>query len=308
MSMGPVAVRSQYGNLFGPQALPVLEEIFFSEMQMEAPVREQLLRVVTSDRDIYQATEIHDVDLFRQMQEGEEYTYKRSLQGSPKTFTHLKWGLGVSISEEMIEDGKFDLAADMVRKLAKSARVTQEINGLNLYNNAFGSTLTADGVSLCNLAHPLPSGLTYRNRLTVDADLSPTMLDQMITDFKTQFIGDTGIVYDGLKESILLVHPSKIRYAMEILNSDLRADTTDNNLNSLKSAGLKVVTSPYLTDEDATFMLSSPSVHGGRIVSRKALGTANKAEFDTDTIKYKASYRESLGFTVGYGVFGSQGA
>jgi len=306
--MGPVAVRSQYGNLFGPQALPVLEEIFFSEMQMEAPIREQILRTVSSDRDIYQATEIHDVDLFRQMQEGEEYTFKRSLQGSAKTFTHLKWGLGVSISEEMIEDGKFDLAADMVRKLAKSARTTQEINGISQYNNGFTSNLTADGVSVFNTAHPLPSGLTYRNVLTTPADLSPTMLDQMLADFHTQFIGDTGIVYDGIKPQILLVHPTRLRYALEICNSDLRADTADNNMNSLKMSNLKVLTSPYLTDEDATFMLASPSEHGGRLVVRKALGTANKAVFDTDTIKYKASYRESLGFTVGYGVFGTPGA
>lgn len=306
--MGPVAIRSQYGHLFGPQALPVLEEIFFSEMQMEAPIRERLLQTKGSDRDIYQATEIHDIDLFRQMQEGEEYTYKRSLEGSAKTFTHLKWGLGVSISEEMIEDGKFDLASDMVRKLAKSARVTQEINGLQLYNNGFSSTLTADGVSVFNSAHPLPSGTSYRNVLTTPADLSPTMLDQMLADFHTQFVGDTGIVYDGIRPEILLVHPTKLRYALELTKSDLRADTADNNMNSLKMANLTVLTSPYLTDEDATFMLAAPSQHGGRIINRKALGTANKASFDTDTIKYKASYRESLGFTVGYGVFGTPGA
>jgi len=306
--MGPVAIRSQYGHLFGPQALPVLEEIFFSEMQQEANIREQLLRTVSSDRDIYQATAIHDVDLFREMQEGEEYTYKRSKQGSSKTFTHSKWGLGVSISEEMIEDGKFDLAADMVRKLAKSARTTQEINAINLFNNAFSTTLTSDGLSLCNSAHTLPSGLTYRNQLSTAADLSPTMLDQMLSDFRTQFLGDSGIVYDAIMPRLLLVHPTKMLYAMEVCKSDLRADTADNNMNSLKLSNLKVVTSPYLTDEDATFLLADPSQHGGRLVIRKALGTANKAEFDTDTIKYKASFRESLGFTEAYGVFGTPGA
>src|ERR1019366_5485029 len=167
--------------------------------------------------------------------------------------------------------------------------------------------LTADGVSIFNVAHPLPSGGSCRNRLLTDADLSPTMLDEVLSDFETQFVGDSGIIYMP-KPKYLLVHPDKKRYASEIVGSDLRADTANNNLNSIKGDGLVVVSSPHLTDPSATYLLADSSDTGARIIARQGLMTSNKEEFDTDTFKYKASYREDIGFTVGYGSFGTAGA
>lgn len=306
--MAAVMLRPQYGDFFGPQALPVLEKVFFSELEQSPMIREKLLQVLSSDRDIAQVASIHDVPLFRQMQENEEYTYGRGKQGASKTYTHLKWGLGVSISEEAMEDGKFNMIADQVRKLAKSGKVTQEINGISLFNNAFTTTVGSDGLAILSNAHTLPSGGTFSNVLSTPADLSPTMVDELLTGFSTQFVGDTGIVYGGIQPKYLLVHESQKRYAAEILKSDLRADTADNNMNSLKQSNIEILSSPYLTDEDATILLADPSQHGGKIWVRKALGQANKAEFDTDTIKYKASFRESLGFDEAYGIFGTPGA
>jgi hypothetical protein len=305
----PNAIRSQYSHLYGSSMLPVLEEIFYSELDMHPSRRQDLFRILSTDRDIWQATEIHDLDLFQSMNEGQEYSYSRPLQGASKTLTIQKYGRGFSVSKEMIADGKFSLVGDMARKLAKSARESQEINAMSPFNNGFtgGSETTADGVTVFNSAHTLPSGGTFRNVLSTAADLSVTSLEQMLQDFETQFVGDSGIIYNP-KAKILLVHPSNKRKALELIGSDLKADSADNNMNSFKSEGLRVVSSPHLTDSDAWFMLSDPSEHGLRIVVREALSTSSKEVFDTDSVKYKASYREVIGATVAYGVFGSAGA
>lgn len=303
----PVAIRSRYSDLYGSSMLPVLEEIFYSELQMHPSRREALFRVLSTDRDIWQATEIHDLDRYRAMEEGEEYTYKRPLQGSSKTLTVQKYGLGFSISEEMIADGKFDLVADMTRKLAKSAFESQEINAMALFNNGFSTENTADGVTIFNSSHPLPSGGSYRNQLSVNSDLSPTALDTALTDFETQFVGDSGIIYAPQPKYLLV--PSELkRYASEIVKSSGKADTADNNRNPFQDDNLTVISSPHLTDADAWFLLADPSEHGLRIVQREALGTKSQDNFDTDSIKYKAKYREIIGATVGYGVFGTPGA
>lgn len=306
----PVAVRSQYTDLYSSSMLPVLEELFMSELERHPSRRELLFKVVPHDRDIWQYSEIHDMELFSEVAEGSEYSFKRSKQGSDKTFVIQKFGLGFSISEEMVDDGKFDLVADMIRKLAKSARESQEIQAMNIFNNGFGTETTADGQPVFDQAHPLPSGGIFRNELAVASDLSVTSLDTALSDYETQFLGDSGII-NNLKPRWLLVHPSQKRFAMELVGSELKPDTSDNNMNSFRADGLTVVSSPHLTDTDAWFLVGSPEDNGLRIIQRTGIETKAAGPdvgFTTDAILYKARYREKIGAVHGYGAFGSPGA
>jgi hypothetical protein len=306
----PAAVRSQYSHLFGSSMLPVLEELFDNELAMHPSRRELLYKIVQHDRDIWQSSEQHDLDLFSEVPEGSEYSFGRARQGGSKTLVMKKMGAGFSISREAVEDGKFDLISSMVKKLAKSARESQEIDAMNVINNGFSSETTSDGVAIFSTAHTLPSGLTFRNRLSSDADLSPSSLDTMLQDYETQVVGDSGIIYNpGVK--YLLVHPSNKRYALEIIGSDLKADTADNNMNPFKQDGLQVISSPHISDSDSWFLLAAPGENGLRLIERQALKTeAADASygFATDSIFYKASYREKIGAINPYGLFGTSGA
>lgn len=308
--MVPNALRANYSDLFGSSMLPALEELFRSELEQHPSVRDRLLKKVRTDRDIWQSSELHDMPMFNEVAEGQDYTFSRPKQGANQTLTIKKYGLGFSISEEAVDDGKFDLIADAVRMMAQSARESQEISAMGLFNNGFSSAVTNDGLSIFNNAHTLPSGLTFRNTpASTQVDLSPSTLDQALVDFETQFIGDSGII-KKIQPKILLVHPSNRRYAMEIVGSDLKADTPNNNMNSLKSDGLTVISSPHLTDSDAWFLLSDSSRHGLRIIERKGIETKASDEavgFINDSIYYKSRYREQIGATVPYGIWGTSG-
>lgn len=308
--MAPVFLRSNYSDLFGSSMLPVLEELFRSELAMHESKREKIFKKVATDRDIWQSSEIHDLPLFNQMEEAQDYSFYRQNQGVSKTLRPVKFGLGFSISEEAVADGKFDFIADAIKKMAKSARESQEISAMNILNNGFTSETSADGQYVFDTDHTLPSGLTFRNELSTSADLSATSLEQMLIDFETQFIGDSGIIYN-VKPKVLLVAPANRRYAMELIGSDLKADSADNNMNSLKQDGLIVMSSPHLTDSDAWYLLADPSETGLRIIERESIKTkaAGQSEgFINDSIFYKASYREKIGVTHPYGLFGSPGA
>lgn len=306
----PVFVRANYSDLFGSSMLPALEELFRGELEMHPSRREQLFKVVPTSMDIYQSSEIHDMPLFSEIPEGTDYSFQRPKQGANKTMSIVKYGLGFSISEEAVDDGKFDFISDAVRKMAKSAKESQEISAMNVLNNGFSSETVADGLSLFNTAHTLPSGLTFRNRPSAEVDLSQSALDSALNDFETQFIGDSGIIY-RMMPKVLLVHPSQKRYAKELIGSDLKPDVMDNNMNSLKDEGLVVVSSPHITDTDSWFLLSSPEETGLRIISRKSIETkAGGADvgFLNDSILYKARYREQVGAVHAYGVWGTTGA
>lgn len=306
----PVAIRSQYSHLYGSSMLPVLEELFRVEMEQHPSRREALFKMVSHDRDIWQSSEIQDMELFQEVSEGAEYSFKRPKQGASKTLSVVKYGLGFSISEEMVDDGKFDLIADMTRKLARSAKESQEIQAMSVFNNGFGSEQAWDGVSVFNSAHALPSGGSFRNVLSVSADLSQSSLDTALSDFETQFVGDSGIIYN-VRPKILLVHPSQKRYAKELVESEGKPDTADNNLNAFRSDDIMVISSPHLSDQDAWFLLASPAETGLRVISRTPIETKAAGDavgFTTDSILYKCRYREKVGVTHAYGVFGSPGA
>lgn len=323
MSISPRVLRDNFGDLFGTSMLPVLEEIFRSELAMHPSRRDLLFKIVSHDRDIWQSTEIHDMPLLQQVSEGEDYSFEAPAQGANKTLRPVKYGLGFSISEEAVDDGKFNFIADAISKLAKSARESQEIQAMNIFNNGFTSETTADGVALFSTAHTLPSGGSLRNRLSSDADLSNSSLEQMLIDFETQYVGDSGIIY-RMVPKYLVVHPTNKRLAMELIGSELRATTAVtgtgaagdgitnvNNMNSLKEDNLVVISSPHLTDTDAWFLQSAPQDTGLRVISRKPIETkAAGADvgFVNDSILYKCRYREKIGAIHPYGSFGTTGA
>ena len=305
----PVALRSLYTHLYGSAMLPVLEEIFRTRMGMHPSRREALFITKQTDRDIWQSTELHDMELFAELAEGAEYSYKRLKQGASKTFTVKKMALGYSISREAIDDGKVDLVGDMAAGLADSAMESKEVDGMNIFNNGFDSETTADAQYVFDSDHSLPSGLTFSNKLATAADLSDTSLKQAIQDFRTNFVGDSGIK-KLIEPLILLVHESNRMYAKELVGSELKPDSADNNLNPLKSEGLIVVSSPHLTDTDAWFLVGPKAAdkNGLRIINRQAIQTKSEEDFNTDSVRYKASYRERLGAIHPYGLFGTAGA
>lgn len=307
----PDALRSGYSDLVGSAMLPVLEETFRSEYNQHPSKREMLAKVVSTDTSIYQTTEMHDMPLFSSVSEGADYGRGQIKQGNHKTITVAKYGLMANFSEELVEDSKYGHIADTLKKMAKSARESQEVSFFNLLNNGFSSTTVADGLSLFNAAHTTPSGVvTFRNQLATAADLSVTALKTAIKDFRTQFQGDSGIIYD-IKPKFLVV-PEDIRFdAIEIVQSELLAGTADNNMNSLASEGLQVVASPHLTDTNGWFLLADKMDNGLRIVSRKGLETkaaGSDIGFVNDSIYFKARYREAVAAVHAYGAFGTPGA
>lgn len=307
----PVFRRDQFSDLYGANMLPVLEELFRATIEMAAPKRDQLFKTESTERDIWQYSETHDLEQFKEISEGTDYTYVRPKQGADKTFTIKKFGLGVSISEEAIADGKFDEVANMLRHLGRAAIETQEVSAMNVINGAFDSTTVASGDFLVDASISLPSGSTYRNRLATDADLSVTSLDAMLSDFETEFVSDGGIIL-APKPEILLVHPDNKRLARELIGSELKPETADNNMNSFRQDGLRVISSPHLTDADAWFLLANPSDNPLRIINRQGIQTRaaapNSIGFHNDSLLWKCSYREQVGAVNNYGIMGTSGA
>ncbi len=320
MSTAPFINRGQWGHLYGPEMLAALEEIFQFNYEQHLGIREMVFRDRPMSGSIMQTTESHDLPLFSQVPEGGKYTFAGNKQGAKKTYEPVKFGLGFSISEEAVSDGEFDKISELVAHLGRSGAESKEIAGMNIFNNGFTTETTADGVALFSTAHLLPSGGTWRNKLSTDSDLSATSLEQMLLDFEVEQVSDQGKKYKIMPEK-LLVHPSNKRLASELLNSTLKPETVEaaggsgitniNNMNSFKDEGLGWISSPHLTDDDGWFMLAPKDRTGLTIANRSGMETKAAGPdvgFVTDAILYKARYREDIGASHGYGVFGTSGS
>lgn len=311
--MSSMFLKQNFPDLFGVNMLPALEWLFRNELPMHQGIRGRLAQNKNTVRDIWQMSETHDIDMFEEVEEGENYSFKTTKPGANKTIVMKKYGLGIQISEEAIADGKFDELADLMRKLARSAQESREVAFVNLFNNGFSTELTPDGVSVFNANHPLPSGSSYSNVLPVASDLSESSLQTACTLFSTAFVGDTGIRHQLIPRK-LLVHPVNAPYARELVGSSLKPDTNDNNINSLRERSIEVVESVHLVDEDAWFVLAGAGEGVGpgcTIIEREGITTkagGPAVGFENDTVKYKSRYRENMGWLHAFGVIATPGA
>lgn len=302
--------RSNFGDFFSSTMLPLMEETFQFNLRTVPHVRDQIFKKVNNGRDIWQYSEVHDMPIVSSISEGADYLIEKPLQGYDKTFSVSKYGLGFSISEEAIEDGKFDFVSDAVAKLAKSAREKQEQSAMDIFNNGFTSETTPDSQYIFATGHTTPTGtITIANKPSTDADLSFSSLSLLLSNFKKAFRGDSGIYYN-IMPKILLVPVELELYARQLVGSSLKADSADNNINPFHLQ-LQVIASPHLSDSDAWFLVADKGENGARLVERKPIETkagGMDIGFLNDAMFYKCRYREVLGAVNPFGLYGTKGA
>ena len=287
-----VGVNKWWGMGYGEHALE-LTQIFDTENSTKA-YEEDVQLVGTGMMPI--------------VSQGANITYDTLRQGYVQRYTHVKYGMGVIFTEEMLDDKQYDLGFKQARYLGFSARQTQETLAANVLNRAFNSSYTfADGVELCSAVHPKISGGTFRNELATASDLSHAALEQALIDID-DLEDDRGLKINVT--GVRLILPTALRFeGARILKSTGESGTANNDLNAIKSeSNLSMAVNHYLTDNDAWFIKTN-CMDGMKRIVRKAVGApVSDNDFDSGNAKFKCSFRESYGCTDPRGIFGSPGA
>jgi len=242
--------------------------------------------------------------------EGAGVSFDDATEGYTARYTHETIAMAFAITEEAIEDNLYDrLAGRYTRALARSMANTKQVKAANVLNNAFNSSFTGgDGVELCSAVHPLTSGGTFANELSVAADLSETSMEQSLIDIAA-FVDERGlkVALQGAK----LIIPKELQFTAErILKTPGRVGTADNDINAMANMGMipqGYTVNHYLTDTDAFFIMTD-APNGLKQFVRTPIKTAMEGDFDTGNVRFKARERYSFGFSDPRGIFGSPGA
>jgi len=285
-----------------------LEDVLFDEMPIEAGIFQRLLKVRDmGNKPFVRTTTVGSFGQVPIKAEGAPVTYEDLVQGFDATYQADTYELAFRTSKEALDDEQEEVVSDAARALGSSMNYTYDVDHANIFNNGFTSTTgSPDGVALFSTAHPLAGGGTFQNRPTTDGDLSTAQLRVGLNDI-AQTKDDAGKIVHW-RPKILLVPYTTKWLAMELIGSELRADTADNALNAFKDDGLTVMATPYLTDVNAWFLLSEPTKHNVRTYWRERPNVLHDWDFETSSMKVKIRARWKRGWSDARGVYGSSGA
>lgn len=239
--------------------------------------------------------------------EGTPAVYDSTMPGISVKYTHLTYALGYEITEEAIEDNLHtpETFSKLPEALLGSAEETIEITAANVYNNGFTQN-GFDGVSLFNTAHPLIGGGTQSNTLSTAADLSVTSLMAGITTFG-KFLDERGL-HKKLKPELLAVAVDNQFVAEELLKSEYKPYTGDNEINTIKSKELKFTVNHYFTNAEYWFLLAAKAMLKIKFFWRVKPGALRRGtDFDSTNLKHLQRMRFSCGWSHYIGSFGVNG-
>ena len=300
-------------SAFSHLLMPELHDVFFNKYSQYPKEYEQVINVLSTSNAYEEDTEIIGLGKLVEKAEGTPITYDDPIQGALKRYTPKPWALGFRVTHELNADDRYGIIKRMPQSLARSAHQTEEVEAWSIFNYAFDTGadyLGRDGKSLCATDHPNAAATAgtgpYSNRLSTDADLSITSLQSAVELLEnTTDDRDLNIM---LKPKFLVIAPENKWMARELLNSELKPHTGDNEINALLDEELKYMVCHYFSDTDAWFMVCSKEDHYLNLYWREKLIFDNDDDFDTGDAKFKAYMRFIQGFSGWRGVIGTPGA
>lgn len=302
-----MALRTTLPQLYLNRAA-YLEDVLFDEMPIEAGVFQRILKVRDmGNKPLVRTTTVASFGTVPVKAEGAAVTYDDLADGYASTFQADTYELAFRASKEALDDEQEEVVSDAARALGSSMNYTYDLDHANIFNNGFTSTTgSPDGVALFSTAHPLIGGGTEQNQPTTDGDLSVAQIRVGLNDIANT-TDDAGKIQHW-RPKVLFVSYNQKWLAMELIGSELRADTADNALNAFKDDGLVVVATPYLTDTNAFFLLAEPSKHNVRTYWREKPNVLHDWDFETSSMKVKIRARWKRGWSDWRGVYGTSGA
>jgi hypothetical protein len=288
-------------------------EIFGNELKEHETKYDKMFRTLTSNKNFEVNVQLEGFSRSDAKTQGNDITFDSRRQGFTPKYQHTTFAKGFIVTEEALEDELYNQLSDGARALARAMRIGKELDGANVYNNGFDSGTTmvdGDGSALFATNHSKgPSGGTYSNKLTIDADLSEASLEDLLALVQT--VEDARGLPAALQATRLIVAAGTNSFnAQRILGSVLQNDTGNNATNAVRDMNAVRdgwLSSPYLTDPDAWF-LTTDAPNGLKHYTRRAVRFGQDNAFTSGNARFKADERYSFGWDDARGCFGSQGS
>lgn len=295
---------------------PRLSNIHFDALQSWQQEWTALVNQRTAQKATVTDYRMTGFGLPRYKAEGATPSFDQPIEGGTKQYTPVKRALAYAITEEAQRHELYGVYDRLEGEVTKSHLYQQEISVALLLNNGFSTTVPSgaeeysatgfDGLALFSTAHTrLDGGPNQANRPSTDADLGVTSLQAAETQFHL-WRNDRGRPV-AARPRLLVVHPNDKYVAAELLKSEYKPGTANNDINELANLGLSFTVNHYLTDDDAWFLFGDE--HDLNLIwDRKPYSKMWEPTDGSETIHRMQVQSYAVGFGSWVGVYGSRGA
>ena len=223
------------------------------------------------------------------------------------TYTNAALAKGVEIGKWLFDDDQHMMVDIIMSDFARKGKIAKDSDSMSLFRTGF-STVIGDGVALFSASHPIDGG-TASNLITpLLGELAVQTGVKALQEMKER----DGVIA-GNDPAWLLVCPDDFARAARILKTELRSNTTNNDLNWYSSAyGITLKMSPYLGTaaggSDNRWFLGSSNHQLLRFLRQDVL--TNMIDWTVRpnrTYYYSGEFRQTVGAASYVGVIGSNG-
>jgi hypothetical protein len=285
---------------------PILSEEFDGVYNQRKDEWKSIFKIEDGNKRSYQEEPVlYGMGAAPELPDGAPVTYDTGGVLFIKRYTYAVYGLAFSLTKVLVEDGDhIKIGQLFARHLASSLIETKETITANVLNRAFNAAFPGgDGVQLNATTHPIIGG-TFSNILTTPAALSQTSLEQLLIQLRTAV--DNNGKRIKLEATQLIVPPALMMQAEVLLKSALRTGTANNDINPLKGKLSDIAVVTRLTSNTA-WWLKTDATEGLKFLNRRAMEKSMEGDFETDSVRYKATERYGVGWTDPRTVFGTAG-
>lgn len=295
---------------FSKSVVPGLFSFMNSALQRRPKFYDKITDVKTSKKAYEEAAYFAGLGLMPEKPEGEQISYDQFIQGPTKRWIHKTFGLGIRISEELIDDSLYpdvpSSMGDMSKELGNSGAETMEVLIHDIFNSGTVTTThtAGDGLAVFSTVHKSLNGATWSNRSATNGTLSATTLKQGFIDFEN-VLSDRGIQQVQVPQT-LVVPPSLEFIARELIHSQYAPESGNNAINAIQSRNLTLLVDPFLTSTTAWFLIGDKNPI--TTFMRRPPKYAQDGDFETGDAKFKGTFRLSVEVNKPIGVYMNAGA
>lgn len=289
---------------------PGLRKVFGQSYTAHAQEWSQIFDEHQSEKNYELDQQFEGFGLAPEKPQGQGIVYDSQQQGYTPRYDHIVYGKGFEVTKEAFTDQLYDLFTRRARALGFSISQTMEVVGANILNNGFDSNFLmpgGDGVELFSAVHPNgPSGGTFSN-ITTAADFQETALETQLIAIGNAT--DTRGLKINLRPTKTILPTSLTYEACRIFKSVLQNDTANNAVNAINDMNAVpggYMISHFLTDDDAWFTKTDAD-YGLTHFERWPVEFEEDNVFNTSSARFKATYRDSFGWTDPRGCWGNAG-
>jgi len=288
---------------------PILNETFDGVYDQRADEYKQIFEERKGiPRNYHEEPVLYGFGAAPELPDGMAVTYQSGGVLFLQRYLYKVYGLAFALTKVLVEDGDhIRIGQTYAKHLAQSLIETKETLGANIMNRSFNSSYPGgDGKSLVATDHPIVSG-TFSNQLTTAANLSQTSLEQLLIQIRNAV--DNNGKRIRLTPKSIVASPSNVFQAEVLLKSVLRTGAANNDINPVKSMGLLGDGQANLSRITSTtaWWIKTDAPEGLKLMMRRGLEKSMEGDFETDSMRYKATERYAFGWTDPRTIYGTAG-